>query len=248
MATPPNLAPATIPGDLTPDQQSAMLQTIADLYSAQNPELRDAMLEGDYSTLIPLSQVGGPKAQAAERERRIREGMNRINSVMSQFDDSFYGQLRQAQLDSMLPNIRDQYSDARDQLTYTLARGGQLNSSVAAQRQAKLAKERELMLSRADSIAEQAVKQQRQDIEREREGLVMQLQATADPTNVSNQANLRAEALRIGQPQADIGIMFQNATAGLAAALRPTYDAYGVRVNGPSFGSQRTSSRVISGG
>lgn len=217
---------------------------IAD-WIAENAALQQ-QYEDDPNSVM-LSDLG-PKKAEKERERRIREGMARINDVMSQFDDRFYGQLRTAQTDVLLPSIRDQYSDAREQLTYALARGGQLNSSVAARRQARLAKDRELAMSRADSMAEQAVRAQRQDIEREREGLVMQLQATADPENVANQANLRADALRIGQPQADIGILFQNATAGLAAAMRPQYDAYGTRVSGPTFGGQRDQSRVVTGG
>lgn len=199
----------------------------------------------DVGNDVLLSSLG-PKKAEQERERRIREGMTQIDSVMSKFDDKFYGQLRQAQLDTMLPSVRDQFDRAREQLTYALARGGQLNSSVAAQRMARLTRDRDLTLSKVDSAAEQAVKQQKRDVESEREALIMQLQATADPMNTANQARMRAESLSIGQPMADVGILFQNATAGLAAAMRPTYDSYGMPSSrGPSFGLQRSSSRVI---
>lgn len=181
-----------------------------------------------------------------ERERRIRDGMSRIDQVFRAFDDNFFNQQRQAQLDYLLPQIRDQYENAQRQLIYALARGGQLNSSVAARRNAQLAREHQLALARADSIADQAVKAARGDVERERADLIAQLQATADPASVANQARIRGESLRIGQPLADVGVLFQNATAGLAAALAPRYDEYGQRVGGGvSFGGQRDRSRVI---
>lgn len=198
---------------------------------------------------------GGAARQAEQRERdrenRIRSGMSRIEQVFADFGDDFYNQQRQAQLDYVLPQVRDQYAEAQRQLTYTLARGKQLNSSVAAKRNAQLMKERDLSLARADSLADQTVKQARADVERERSDLIAQLQATADPESAANQARNRSDQLRIGQPLADVGILFQNATAGLAASLAPRYDEYGQRVvrggGGPSFGGQRDTSRVVGG-
>lgn len=190
--------------------------------------------------------VGDARRREQERERKIQVGMSDIDNVFSGFNDGFYNQLRKAQLDWSTPQIRDQYDDAKEQLTYALARGGQLNSTVAATKQAQLAKSNQLALSRADSIADSAVKQARSDVERERTDLVSILQATADPANAANAAHLRADQLRIGQPMADIGLVFQNATAGLAGALAPRYDEYGVRTGGgPRFGGQRDSSKVI---
>jgi len=193
--------------------------------------------------------AGAAAAREAERERKIKYGMANIDNVFSQFNGRFYDQLRQAQLDWSMPQIRDQYDDAQQQLTYALARGGQLNSSVAAKRQADLARDNQLAISRADSIADTAVKQAKSDVSRERADLVSILQATADPADAANSAAMRADQLRIGQPLADIGLVFQNATAGLAGALAPRYDDYGNRVSGggPSFGGQRDSSRVIRG-
>lgn len=186
------------------------------------------------------------ESRELDRERRIRDGMTRIDTVFKGFDDSFFNQQRQAQLDWTLPQIKDQYGKAQERLIYALARGGQLNSSVAAKRNADLAEQHRLALANADSIADQTVKQARSDVERERSDLIAQLQATADPESAANQARIRGDSLRIGQPMADVGLLFQNATAGLAAALAPQYDAYGGRVGGGvSFGRQRDSSRVI---
>lgn len=194
---------------------------------------------------------GGISARAEqrelERESRIKSGMARIDNVFRGFDGQFFNQQRAAQLDYMLPQVRDQYEDAQKQLTYALARGGQLNSSVAAERNARLSREHQLALSRADSIADQTVKQARSDVERERSDLIAQLQATADPESAANQARIRSDSLRIGQPLADVGLLFQNATAGLAAAFTPRYDEYGYRVGGGvNFGGQRDQSRVYS--
>lgn len=200
-----------------------------------------------------MSGGGGAKqaAQRAEereiqRENRIREGMSRIDKAFQGFDDRFFDAQRQAYLDYAVPNIRDQFERAQAQLMYALARGGQLDSEVATRRNAELIGEHQRELARADSLADQAVKQARADVERERADLVSLLQATADPEAAANQARLRSDTLRIRQPMAEVGPLFQNATAGLAAALAPTYDAYGRRVGGGvSFGGQRGSGRVV---
>ena len=169
--------------------------------------------------------------QARQREARrqadIRTGMASIDDVFAGFNPSFYDALRQAQLDYLLPDIDQQYAQARDQLTFALARQGLGTSSVAGDRQADLAAERERAINRAREAGDQAAQGAQRDVEAERSSLVSQLQATADPGAAATGAASRAAYLRQPRPMADLGPLFQNVTAGLADMLAPTYDDYG---------------------
>lgn len=182
-----------------------------------------------------------------EREARIRAGMSRIDETFKQFDDPFFNSLREASIQSLRPQLDDQYRDAHDGLVYALARSGNLNSSARTGAAAKLEAQRRLGLSRIDELSEGAVKQARSDIEDERATLVSMLQATADPENAANAAAARAGALRVRSPMQDLGPIIQNATAALATLNTPRYDEYGnAAPRRLSFGS-RSSARTING-
>jgi hypothetical protein len=186
--------------------------------------------------------------ETAERERqaRIRLGQERIADTFREFDEPFFNRLRQASLDINVPDLNQQFQRAREQLSFTLARQGTLRGTAAARRNADLVSERSKALTQADSLAEQSVRQARQDIENERSGLVGELMATADPEATANAANARAGFLRSTTADNNIGTLFQNATAGLAAVLRPRYDQNGLPVGrGFSFRPQGSRARVV---
>ncbi len=185
------------------------------------------------------------RADEEARQARIKAGMGNIDTTFKGFDEKFYGGVRQAQLDFLLPKLRTQFGDQREQLSYALARGGVLNSTIASRRNARLLEDYQGALTQADSAAEQAVKQARSDVENERSSLVSMLQATADPELAASTAANRARFLSAPQPIRDLGIVLQNAASGLGAATQPRYDAYGSRTGGGlSFGFTNRSRTV----
>jgi len=175
------------------------------------------------------------------------EVVSREEQTGGQFGPEFFEGVRQANMDYLLPDVNRQFEDAREQLTYALARGGRLRSTTAGERSADLSREREDVLSQVDSRAQEAVNQSRAAIEDERAALVAMLQSTADPEATANAARARSEYLSDPQPLQRIGPVFQNATAGLASALQPRYDAYGQPVRGSRSYTTRDRSRVIGG-
>ena len=188
------------------------------------------------------------KDQAAEekaRQGRITLGKDRIQQTFSKFDEPFFNQVRQASLDLNVPDIGRQYKDARENLAFTLARGGMLNSTLAAGRSANLVEERTRALAQADSLAEGAVRRARSDVEGERSSLVSELLATGDPELAAQSADARARFATSQTPENNIGAWFTNATGGLAAALRPRYDAYGTPTRSGGVQGLRDRSRVI---
>ena len=85
------------------------------------------------------SEAKQARADEQQRQDQIRAGTSDINSTLdSQFTPDYYSGLRQNYIDYADPQLESQYKDARDQLTYSLARSGTLDSSTRAQQEAKL--------------------------------------------------------------------------------------------------------------
>jgi hypothetical protein len=123
--------------------------------------------------------------------------------------------------------VKDQYADAQRNLMFALARSQTGVSSEAARRQGVLGSENEKAVYQASALGQDAEKQARGSVAREKNSIIAQLQATADPGAAASASRSAAEMLSINPPMATIGPMFQNVTAGLAGAMQPRYDSYG---------------------
>lgn len=78
----------------------------------------------------------------AQRQRDVTWGTNRVNKTFDrQFGSDYYGKLQQGYLDYANPQLDSQYQNTQKNLTYALARDGNLNSSTSADQQAGLAKD-----------------------------------------------------------------------------------------------------------
>ena len=148
---------------------------------------------------------GGEAAQARAdeeaRQARIREGTTNINNTFdSQFTNDFYNQRRKAYIDYATPQLEDQYADAQKQLTYALARGGLLDSSI---RGSKLGKLQQQYALQNQDIADKALASEtdaRNAVEDARSNLITTLNATGDAEQAASTAISRASAL--SQPAA----------------------------------------------
>lgn len=194
---------------------------------------------------------GGEAAQARAdeyaRQEQVRGGTDRINNIFGQFDDNFFRGRRDAFANYALPQVEDQKSDAERELTYALARGGNLNSSTRASKAADLQKTYDLT---KQQVADQALASEtsaRNAVEDSRANLIATLNATGDATGVANQALSRSAAL--SQPAAyspltNLFADFTN-TLGTQAALERA-NAYsggatGVRYNTGLFAPSNKS-------
>ena len=141
------------------------------------------------------------RADEEARQERIRTGTTSINDTFdSQFTDDFYNQRRKAYIDYATPQLEDQYADAQKQLTYALARGGLLDSSI---RGSKLGELQQQYALQNQDIADKALASEtdaRNAVEDSRSNLITTLNATGDAQQAASTAIARASAL--SQPAA----------------------------------------------
>lgn len=197
---------------------------------------------------------GGNEAQRAReeeqaRQKKIREGTERVNTIFdSQFNDDFFSGRKEAFLDYSTPQLENQYGDAQKELTFALARGGNLNSSARGQ---KLGELQRLYDTNKQAIADQALghaSQARNAVEDARGGLIATLNATGDAQGAANSALTRATVLSQPVPYSPLGQLFVDFTSGLGiqAALEKSFAAGGPkpRYNTGLFGPGRVVNSV----
>lgn len=150
------------------------------------------------------------------RQQRVREGTERVNSIFAEnFDDDFFDSRRTSFLDYATPQINDQYGDAQKQLTFSLARGGNLNSSTRGDQASDLQKLFDTNMQQITDRALSYENQARNAVEDARAGLITTLNATGDAEGAANSALTRATVLSQPESYSPLGQLFMDFTAGL---------------------------------
>lgn len=159
------------------------------------------------------------------RQARIREGTDKINTTFGQFNDDFFDGIRTSFIDFARPQLDDQYNDAREDLTFALARSGTLDSSMRGEQSADLQKKYDLNLQDITDQARSYETEARTDVEKARGDLVTMLQATGDATGAANAALSRAAILAKPPSYSPIGQLFQDAASAFStqAALEKSW-------------------------
>ena len=153
--------------------------------------------------------------EEANRQSRIRQGMSRVDGAFRGFDDNFYNQYATASNEYYMPQVDKQYDDARDELTYRLARAGTLNSSMAATNTADLAKQNATNRAQIFNMGDQNAANLRSRVNSEKNSLIQQLYATSDPDTAASAAVTASKGLGNDQPSlSPLGAMFNVATIG----------------------------------
>lgn len=199
----------------------------------------------DNSVQVQMQQ-DAERARADEEARkgRIETGTAEIDRVFGGFDDSFFNTYRDNMTSMYQPELDKQFGDARDNLTFGLARAGTLKSSMAGEKSADLtgaySKAQTGILSEAVGAAQNLKGQ----VQNEKSSLVSLLNATGDADRAANEATARSQQLFQKQPGYNpLGDVF----GGVAGAIgnygaqqqnQRIYDTY----FGPRSGS---SARVV---
>lgn len=159
------------------------------------------------------------RAEEAARQARIRKGTKSINETFGQFDDNFYGDIRDAFTDFARPQLDDQFRKASEQGTYALARSGTLDSSMRGEQTADMQKQFDISLQDLTDKARGYETEARNNVERARGDLISMLQVTGDATGAANSALTRASALATPPAYSPLGQLFQDSTAMLSQQM-----------------------------
>jgi hypothetical protein len=166
------------------------------------------------------------------------------------FGPAFYDKFRQSQLDYYLPQEADQYQGARTNLTYSLARAGQLDSSVAGMDVGKLAKQDLMNQAQIASQADNSTAQLRSQVQSEQEAALNQLYATEDPTIAANTASNMVANAQLQKPILNpAGALFAPLVVGVGNALQGFTNPYAyINPTGQSGGGSSTYQAVAQTG
>lgn len=152
------------------------------------------------------------RQREAQRQARLTQGRQSIDSAFGEFGDDFYNQRSTAYQNYAMPQLDEQMGAARKKLIYALSRGGKLQSSSAADKQRELQDQYERNKQTLASRGQQYATDSRKETADSRARLLSILNSTEDPTTVANEATREAALLR-QQPSFDpIGNLFGDIT------------------------------------
>jgi hypothetical protein len=142
------------------------------------------------------------------------------NNMTGGFGPDFYNKYRQSIMDYYMPQEGQQYNDARSNLTYSLARAGTLNSSIAGTDVGKLANQDAINRAQIASGADTQTAALRSQIQSDEETALNQLYSTEDPTLAANTASNLVANAQLTKPLLNpAGALFAPITAGVGNAL-----------------------------
>lgn len=178
------------------------------------------------SSAADTSNAIAQQAQQTEaaRQAAIASGTNSVNKTFdSQFTPAYYDAQRDDYTAYAEPQLTDQFNNATRQLTYSLDRAGNLNSSTRGFQASQLQKlyDTNDQKIKADAVAQ--ANTDKSNVEAAREGLIDTLNSTGDATGAANAAVSRASTLAAPQPYSPLANLFADFTNTLgtqAAAAR----------------------------
>lgn len=186
--------------------------------------------EGDH-IMQPIRTTFKSISDAIQFASAQKKGLFSNKTTSTGFDDDFYKGRRDAYTDYANPQLEDQYGDANKQLTFSLARGGLLDSSVRGEKLGDLQK---LYDTQKQAVADKALSYEtsaRNSVEDARGNLISTLNATGDAEGAAKSALARSTALTQPDAYSPLGQLFTDFTNGLGiqAAQERSYAAGGAK-------------------
>lgn len=136
------------------------------------------------------------------------------------FDDAFYNKRATAYNEFALPQLQDQYTDQKKALTYALARGGNLGSSLSAAKKGVLDKDYALQQQGIYDTGRDYANKARSDVAAQKQNMVSLLQASADPDAVANLAQSQAQNLSAMPSFSPLSPVISNVAGSLGTYLQ----------------------------
>lgn len=185
------------------------------------------------------------RQQEVDRQNRITQGTDSINSTLAPFDDAYFSKQANAYDAYAKPKLDQQYADARKQLVFNLSRSGILNSTEAANQERKLATQNAGYQTDVINKGLGVAQQSRSDIENTRNSLIQQLTATEDPAAAAANAG-RAADLATRPPAFDpVGQFAFNVGTGVNGYAGPSTGYRGLAGGTPALYSSGGGSTSV---
>lgn len=178
-----------------------------------------------------------------ERQQQIEQGRSAIDQSFAQFDPSYFDRLQGDYTGYYMPQLDQQYGDAKKALIFNLARGGNLDASAGAQQIGNLTRKYKENQAVIGNQAVTTANQQRAQVEQNKSDLYAQLSASADPAAAASTSAARAAALTapVGySPLGDLFANFINAGATGVAAERAGYPGFKTGLFAPPKGGSES--------
>ena len=183
----------------------------------------------------------------AERQGRITQGQQGIDSAFGGFNDDFYNKYNTDYGSYYAPQLDDQYSEAAKRLTLQLAQTGNLAGSTGATQQANLKKYYDTQKLAVTNQGMDATKQLRANIDNRKSQLYADNRAAADPGSAAAAAASAAQELVPGQPASPLANVFGDFFSNLGNVAALTNARRMTQVNGgvQSFGGNGNGSSSV---
>jgi hypothetical protein len=153
---------------------------------------------------------GGAGAQQKATQAQIDSGMATIDKNFAGFNDNFYEKAAKDYESYATPQMMDQYRNTKNNLTYSLARNGLLDSGAAVAKNSSLQKQLGVNESNIANTAEDQANTLRGNVATQRNQLVNQVQAGAAPGQVAMGAEAATAGLRAPTALPPVGNMFSD--------------------------------------
>jgi hypothetical protein len=173
-----------------------------------------------------MQQAQEAKQKENKRQARLDQGKGAIDTLFGpdNFGDPFFNKYTKAELDYTLPQLTDQYEQAKTGMTYDLARAGTLRSTAAGYAQGLLEKQNAVNEAGVRAKADTDTAALRASIASQQQQAYNQLYATEDPTVAANTAATSVANAQLTQPNTGaLGDLFKPIAIGLGSALAPVY-------------------------
>lgn len=148
------------------------------------------------------------RQQADEREAKITQGKQSIDSAFGVFDPQYYQKYQDAYVDNYNPQVDKQFKDARLGLKYNLARAGTTDSTGGQKTFGDLVTGYDDARRDVASQAVDATNKLKSQVEDQKTDLYNQNSASADPSLSAIQAVSRAGAMATPASYSPIGDLF----------------------------------------
>lgn len=181
--------------------------------SASQAQLSQQTAENNAQTAAMQTQADQTKSDADARAAAIATGKQNIDSAFGGFNDDFFNGLAKNYTDYAQPQLDDQYTQAKKNITYALARNGTTNSSIAGDEFGTLAKQYATNETGVAGTGANYANSARQSVAADKNDVTNQLIQSGDADAANISALSAAKVLAVPPTFSPLGTLFTNVSA-----------------------------------